>query len=95
MERLLERLAWNDRLSQEEQDGLLASVSRIQPFAQGETIVPAEARVDFSSIILQGMSCRQKVLNDGQRQITAFHLAGDFAILIPTCSSHFRIASSL
>ena len=89
MERLLKRLAWNDRLSQEEQDGLLASVSRIQPFAPGETIVPAEARVDFSSIILQGMSCRQKVLNDGQRQITAFHLAGDF------CDLHTYLLKSL
>lgn len=81
MEILLKRLAWTDRLSHDEQDQLRKSISRIQLFGSGETIVPAEQPVDFSSVILEGLSCRQKVLKSGARQITAFHLTGDFCDL--------------
>jgi hypothetical protein len=55
-ELLLKRLAWTDQLSEEEQNLLIGAVSRIQSFAPGETIVPAEVPVDFSSVILQGLS---------------------------------------
>ena len=81
MELLFKRLAWGDRLAQEERDRIVASVSRVQSFGPGETIVPAETRVDFSSVLLKGLSARQKVLKTGDRQITAFHLAGDFCDL--------------
>ena len=53
MERLLKRLAWNDRLSQEEQDGLLASVSRIQPFAPVKRLSPQKC-----GSILVLLSCK-------------------------------------
>ena len=81
MELLFKRLAWGDPLAQEERDRIVASVSRVQSFGPGETIVPAETRVDFSSVLLKGLSARQKVLKKGNRQITAFHLAGDFCDL--------------
>ena len=81
MELLFKRLAWGDRLAQEERDRIVASVSRVQSFGPGETIVPADTRVDFSSVLLKGLCARQKVLNAGNRQITAFHLAGDFCDL--------------
>ena len=51
MELLLKRLAWTDKLSPVEQDQIGKSVSRVQSFAPGETIVPAEVQVDFSSVI--------------------------------------------
>ena len=89
MELFLKRLAWTDKLSQDERDRIGKSVSRVQTFAPGETIVPAEVQVDFSSVILSGMSCRQKVLSNGARQITAFHLAGDF------CDLHTYVLKSL
>jgi hypothetical protein len=44
---------------------------------------------NFSSVILQGMSSRQKVLENGARQITAFHLAGDF------CDLHTYVLKTL
>jgi len=81
MELLLKRLRWGNPLAQEEQDRVVAAVSRVQSFAPRETIVPAEIRVDFSSVLLKGLSARQKVLKAGNRQITAFHLAGDFCDL--------------
>jgi Cyclic nucleotide-binding domain len=89
MKLLLKRLAWTDQLSEEEQNLLIGSVSRVQSFAPGETIVPAEVPVDFSSVILQGLSNRQKVLENGARQITAFHLAGDF------CDLHTYVLKTL
>ncbi|HET9717032.1 MAG TPA: Crp/Fnr family transcriptional regulator [Pseudolabrys sp.] len=81
MQRLLSRLAWTDHLSRLEQDRLVASVSRVQQFDAGDQIVPAERPVDYSSAILDGFSCRQKVLENGSRQITAFHVPGDFCDL--------------
>jgi CRP-like cAMP-binding protein len=89
MELLFKRLAWGDRLAQEERDRIGASVSRVQSFGPGETIVPAETRVDFSSVLLKGLSARQKVLKRGDRQITAFHLAGDF------CDLHTYVLKTL
>jgi CRP-like cAMP-binding protein len=86
MEFVFKKLAWTDRLSQDEKDRLVSSVSRIQSFAAREIIVPAETPVDFSSVILQGLSSREKVLSNGNRQITAFHLTGDFCDLHHLCT---------
>jgi CRP-like cAMP-binding protein len=89
MELLFKRLAWGDRLAQEERDRIVASVSRVQSFGPGETIVPADTRVDFSSVLLKGLCARQKVLKAGNRQITAFNLAGDF------CDLHTYVLKTL
>ena len=89
MDLLFKRLAWGDRLAQEERNQIVGSVSRVQSFGPGETIVPADTRVDFSSVLLKGLSARQKVLKGGNRQITAFHLAGDF------CDLHTYVLKTL
>lgn len=80
-EHLLNRLAWTESLDEREQDHFLTSLSESRSFAPGEEIVPAEKPVNFSSVILEGLACRQKVLQSGERQITAFHVAGDFCDL--------------
>jgi CRP-like cAMP-binding protein len=51
------------------------------PSRPGMKSSPAETPVDFSSVIVEGLACRQKVLRSGERQITAFHLSGDFCDL--------------
>lgn len=89
MKLLLKRLAWTDHLSSDEQDQLVGSISRVQSFRPGETIVPPEVAVDFSSVMVEGFSSRQKVLESGARQITAFHLAGDF------CDLHTYVLKTL
>jgi CRP-like cAMP-binding protein len=81
MERLITKLALRDDLTAKERDRLVALVSRVREFAPGDEIVREEIPVEHSSIILQGLSCRQKVLRDGRRQITAFHIPGDFCDL--------------
>jgi CRP-like cAMP-binding protein len=89
MDLVLKRLAWADRLAQEEQDRIVKSVSRVQSFGRGETIVPADVPVDFSSVLLKGLTSRQKLMMSGDRQITAFHLAGDF------CDLHTYVLKTL
>lgn len=89
MEIVFKRLAWTDQLSADEQNQLIGSFSRVQSFPSGETIVPAEVPVDFSSIILQGICSRQKILKGGERQITAFHIPGDF------CDLHTYVLKTL
>src|SRR5262249_1064310 len=81
MQHLLQRLTWPEHLSEGEQNRLIESVSHIQSFNPGDESVAAHKAVDFSSIILEGFSCRQKVLKTGSRQITAFNLPGDFCDL--------------
>ena len=65
------------------------AISSVQTFGPREIIVPAEVPVDFSSVILEGLSSREKILKNGARQITAFHLAGDF------CDLHTYVLKTL
>jgi CRP-like cAMP-binding protein len=81
MEYLLKRLAWTEPLDQDERQRLVGSISSVRTFASRDEIVPADRPVKFSSVILAGLACREKVLDSGERQITAFHLSGDFCDL--------------
>jgi CRP-like cAMP-binding protein len=81
MEYLLQRLAWTEPLDELEKPRLVGAVSDVRSFYPKEEIVPADKPVNFSSVLLDGLACRQKVLSTGERQITAFHLSGDFCDL--------------
>jgi CRP-like cAMP-binding protein len=81
MEHLLKRLAWTEALREREKAQLIGSISDVRSFAARDQIVTADEPVSFSSVILEGMACREKVLWSGERQITAFHLSGDFCDL--------------
>jgi CRP-like cAMP-binding protein len=81
MEHLLKRLAWMEPLGEREKAQLIGSISDVRFFAARDEIVPADRPVNFSSVILEGLACREKVLGSGERQITAFHLSGDFCDL--------------
>lgn len=45
--------------------------------ARGEDVVSERDRPTHSALVLSGFTCRYKILPDGQRQIMAFHIAGD------------------
>ena len=81
MEYFIKRLAWTEPLNETEKDRFLGSIADSLSFAPGDEIVPADKQVNFSSVIIDGLACRQKVLKSGERQITAFHLSGDFCDL--------------
>jgi len=81
VQRFLERLAWPDPLPEGEQDRLIKSVSEILAFNAGDEIVPAEAPVDFSSIILEWLLLQAEGAEDWKPADTAFHVPGDFCDL--------------
>jgi CRP-like cAMP-binding protein len=81
MEHLLKRLAWTEALNEREKEQLIGSISDVRSFAAREEIVPADKPVNFSSVILDGLACREKILGSGARQITAFHISGDLCDL--------------
>ena len=81
MDVLITKLAIRDKLSAKERDQLCSLPSRIKEFAAGDDIVPEEVPVDFSTVILRGLSCRQKVFQDGRRQIVSFYIPGEFCDL--------------
>jgi CRP-like cAMP-binding protein len=78
---LIRRLERSGSLSDEEKRVLESAISRVKTFGPDEDIVRQGDRSTESSLILEGFACRQKILADGQRQITALHIPGDFADL--------------
>lgn len=45
------------------------------------TLIRAGQRLTTSTLLLEGLMCRYKDLSDGQRQISALHISGDFVDL--------------
>jgi CRP-like cAMP-binding protein len=78
---LIKKLGLGDRLTEGERgliEAMSASTRRCEP---GEVIAEEGASPDTSCLILEGWATRSKTLSDGRRQITAFHIAGDFVDL--------------
>jgi CRP-like cAMP-binding protein len=78
---LVVKLAARDRLSEPEREALRGLVARIRDYAPDEDIVSDGDHPGHSSLMLEGFCCRYKLLSDGRRQITAFHISGDFCDL--------------
>lgn len=78
---LIAKLEKRDRLSPEERRVLEASPFVIKNVPAGEDLAVEGQILDFSTMVLEGWTTRNKVLEDGRRQITAFHIAGDFVDL--------------
>jgi CRP-like cAMP-binding protein len=53
----------------------------VRSFAADEDIVREGDRPSESSLLLEGISCRYRLLSNGRRQITALHVPGDFVDL--------------
>lgn len=70
-----------DDLSDEERAIVLASAGDAQSFAAGEDIVSQGDRPFNSTLVVKGMTGRYSTVEDGGRQITGLHVAGDFVDL--------------
>ena len=68
-------------LSADEEQAIRAIVGAAHDVPAHSTFIEAGARLDHSILILDGIVARYKDLSDGQRQITALHVPGDFADL--------------
>lgn len=72
------QLSHRDTISDKEKEELFALFANKKSYAAGEEIVREGARPKVSLLLMEGLAGRFKVLEDGGRQITAFHVPGDF-----------------
>jgi len=75
---LIQRLRVRDDVSDEEEEALRGLISETEEFPARVTVLRREKLLDRSVLLLEGLMCRSKDLPDGQRQITALHVPGDF-----------------
>ena len=81
MEHLFRKIEARDALSDEEKAVLERSVSEIVEIAPRKVVVREQVEVVHSNLLLEGIACRYKDLPNGQRQILAMHVPGDFVDL--------------
>ena len=77
----MRRLEARDDLSDEERAIVEHMFTEARLIKAGDDIVRDGDRPQHSTLIVSGVAARYKVLQDGDRQITALHLAGDFVDL--------------
>ncbi len=77
----LRKLRKRDEISPDEEQAIRDAVSEPRDVPADKTIIKAGVEVSSSTLLLEGMMCRYKDLQDGQRQITELHVAGDFVDL--------------
>jgi len=75
---LVRKLALRDTLTAEEQRTLEGLAIRVREAAAGSDIVQQGVRLTESTLLLDGLAGRYKLLGEGRRQISALHIAGDF-----------------
>ena len=75
------RLEQRDELSAEERTALIDAAGEVRTFRAGADMVRDGDRPSASTLLVGGLAARYKLLEQGERQITAFHMAGDFVDL--------------
>ncbi|TPM40680.1 Crp/Fnr family transcriptional regulator [Mesorhizobium sp. B2-3-4] len=81
LESLYLNLGQHDALSDGEKALLADAMSVEKNFATGEDIVVEGSRPTYSTLIVDGLAARYKVLEDGGRQFTSLQVPGDFVDL--------------
>ena len=77
----LKKLRQRVEISAEEERAIRALVAETREIPADEVLVGAGDRLSVSLLLLEGWLARAKDLSGGERQITALHVAGDFADL--------------
>jgi len=78
---LISKLERHGSLTEEEKQVLRHITSRTILYETRQDIVPEGSTPGHSSLIVSGFASRHKHSQDGKRQITAFHVPGDFVDL--------------
>jgi CRP-like cAMP-binding protein len=78
---LILKMQARDQLSSEERQLIANMFSDVRIVSAGEDIVREGDRPGQSTLLVSGFSSRYKVLQGGERQITAVHVPGDFVDL--------------
>jgi CRP-like cAMP-binding protein len=72
------KLRKRDTVSAEEEMALRERMYDIDEIPARQTVMRRGEPLNRSVLLLEGLMCRYKDLRDGQRQITALHISGDF-----------------
>lgn len=78
---LVRKIEARDDLNDEERTILEQMFTEARLVKAGDDIVREGDRPQQSTLVVGGVAARYKVLREGERQITALHLAGDFVDL--------------
>jgi CRP-like cAMP-binding protein len=78
---LLRKLKALHSLTSEEEAAMLASISESREVKRGDKIAEDGSQPDHSTIVVEGIACRYKNLEDGRRQILSFQYPGDITDL--------------
>lgn len=70
-----------DDLSSEERAAIQSAALETRTFAAGEDLVRQGERPATSTLVVSGITARYSTVEDGGRQITGLHIAGDFVDL--------------
>ncbi|MER8377269.1 Crp/Fnr family transcriptional regulator [Mesorhizobium sp. M1396] len=81
LESLYLNLGQHDSLSDIEKALLKGAMSFEKEYATGQDLVSEGSRPTYSTLILDGLAARYKVLDDGGRQFTSLQVPGDFVDL--------------
>lgn len=81
LETFIRRLEQRDAVSAEEREVLIAAAGSRESYEAGSDLVREGDHTDRSTLVTHGLTSRYRVLSDGQRQITAIHVPGDFVDL--------------
>lgn len=81
IERHLARLRARHDISEAEAQALRSMVSEMRAYPAGRTVIEAGELLKSSALLLDGLMCRYKDLEGGQRQIAELHVPGDFVDL--------------
>lgn len=79
--RHIARIRARHPLSAEEEQAIRATIGPALDVPAHRTFIEPGVRLEQSILILDGIAARYKDLRDGQRQVTALHIPGDFADL--------------
>ncbi len=74
---LLRKLNALHALNDDEQSALVDSIKEVRSLRKGQDIAVDGSKPRHSTVILEGIGCRYKMVPDGQRQILAFQFPGD------------------
>jgi len=75
------KLERRDVVSADERQALIDAAGPVLEVRAGADVVREGERPERSQLVISGFTTRYRVLSDGQRQITAIHVPGDFVDL--------------
>ncbi len=81
IDKLLMKLRGRDDISAAEEQALRDSVAEQCDHPADRTIIREGQELNASTLLIEGLVARYKDLRNGERQITALHVAGDFVDL--------------